>query len=510
MSERWWERMRSKLVLRMLADAGLLQVAMIGALVLRFLLVVWQSGQANLTELVGLYVQFYVIGVVPVTSICLGMSLANGLYTRGRYYQTRYKGWLIVQSVTMAILGFGFIVYFVDGALWFNRTALVLTWFFGVGLLFGARVWNGLWQEATVREPELVVRGVSRGEQSVLVVGGAGYIGSALVPQLLEAGYRTRVLDIMMFGPGPLESVANHPQLEVIEGDFRHINHVVRAIQGMDAVVHLGAIVGDPACRLDEDLTIDVNLSATRMLAELSQAHEVRRFVFASTCSVYGACQEVLDERSQTRPVGIYGHTKLASERVLRELTDSRFAPTILRFATIYGLSGRTRFDLVVNLLTAKAKIDGEITVFDGNQWRPFVHVEDAARSILTVLQGPLEVVGGEVFNVGSNAQNYTIEQIGQMVHEQVITAELKINPHKSDPRDYRVDFSKIHTALQFEPRWTVQQGIQQVLEAIASGRIHDYRDPMYSNEKFLSQEGTVHLGRDRWAREMIQALSAQ
>jgi nucleoside-diphosphate-sugar epimerase len=495
----------------MLADALLLQVAMIGALVLRFLLVVWQNraGQVELSEVVQLYVQFYLIGVIPVTAICLGMSLANGLYTRGRYYQTRYKGWLILQSVTVAILGFGFIVYFLDGAFWFNRTALVLTWVFGVGLLWGARVWNGLWQEATVHEPEVALRGVDR-ERSVLVVGGAGYIGSALVPQLLEAGYRTRVLDIMMFGPGPLESVAGHPKLEIIQGDFRHINHVVRAIQDMDAVVHLGAIVGDPACRLDENLTIDVNLSATRMLAELAKAHQVKRFVFASTCSVYGACQEVLDERSETRPVGIYGHTKLASERVLRELSDSHFAPTILRFATIYGLSGRTRFDLVVNLLTAKAKIDGEITVFDGNQWRPFVHVQDAARSIVSVLQAPSKVVSGEIFNVGSTEQNYTIEQIGELVHQQVISAELKINPQQSDPRDYRVDFTKIQTVLDFQPRWTVEQGIQQVLEAIASGRIRDYRDPMFSNEKFLSQEGTVHLERDRWAREMIETLAAQ
>ena len=312
-----------------------------------------------------------------------------------------------------------------------------------------ARVWNQLWQKTV--EPERQHSSAAAKSGRVLVIGGAGYIGSALVPKLLDAGYRVRVLDIMMYGREPLDPVRNHPQLELLEGDFRHVDNVVRAMRDVEAVVHLGAIVGDPACKLDESLTIDINLSSTRMIAQLAKSHRVERFVFASTCSVYGARPDVLDERSEARPLGIYGNTKYASEMVLQDLADASFAPTILRFATIYGLSGRTRFDLVVNLLTAKAKIDGQITVHDGDQWRPFVHVEDAASAIMAVLQAPLATVGNEVFNVGSNEQNYTIRQVGELIHQQVVSAELMISESGQDGRDYRVDFSKIRNLLSFQ-----------------------------------------------------------
>ena len=166
---------------------------------------------------------------------------------------------------------------------------------------------------------------------------------------------------------------------------------------------------------------------------------------------------------STTKPVSHYGNTKLAAERVLRGMADEQFAPTILRFATIYGLSGRTRFDLVVNLLTAKAKIDGQITVNGGNQWRPFVHVDDAALAIATALERPREIVGDEIFNVGSDAQNYTIKEVGEIVHQHVPGAELIVDANDTDRRNYKVSFAKIYNQLSFEPQWTLELGIQQV-----------------------------------------------
>ena len=313
---------------------------------------------------------------------------------------------------------------------------------------------------------------------------------------------------MMVFGRDPISAVENHPNLEIIEGDFRHVEVVVQAIKDVDAVIHLGAIVGDPACSLDESLTIDVNLSATRMIAELAKSMGVERFVFASTCSVYGACDELLDERSFVRPISLYGQTKLASEQVLYQLSGERFGPTIVRFATIYGLSGRTRFDLVVNLLTAKARIEGKITVFGGDQWRPFVHVDDAAEALAMILEAPRELVANQVFNVGSNEQNYTITEIGRMVHEHVPAAELLISEQDADKRNYRVSFDKIRNLLAFTPKWTVPQGIAQVLEAIASGEVQDYNDPRYSNVKFLTETGTANLARERWARELIKSMS--
>jgi len=281
-------------------------------------------------------------------------------------------------------------------------------------------------------------------------------------------------------------------------------------MRDIDSVVHLGAIVGDPACNLDEDLTINVNLIATQVLAQQAKLANVDRFLFASTCSVYGACDEILDECSEVLPLSLYGNTKLAAERVLWEMADGDFEPTIMRFATIYGLSGRTRFDLVVNLMTAHAKLEGQITVFGGEQWRPFVHVKDAAQAISMILDAPKNVVGKQILNVGSDEQNYTIQQIAETVHDQVVGSTLTISDEEFDARNYRVSFRKIQEMLGFEPEWTLVGGIQQVLEAIASGEVSDFRDSKYSNVRFLSEEGTSQMARDRWARELIRTLSAR
>ncbi|MDG2384220.1 MAG: NAD(P)-dependent oxidoreductase [Pirellulaceae bacterium] len=500
-------------VMRMVADVVLLQLAIILALVVRFYVVVnfEELGTTTVSELLALYQGWYVRAAAPLTILCLFVFYVTGFYTRGVTYQSRYKVLVVTQAVSVSFLVYISAVLFFnvyDGQLSFAKSAMVLAWGFSILLLAGARVWNQIWQKTANPEVRPLVKPSDTGR--VLVIGGGGYIGSALVPKLLDDGYQVRVLDIMMFGSESLSAVIGHPNLEVVRGDFRQVDNVVQALQDIDCVVHLGAIVGDPACALDESLTIDINLSATRMLAELAKAHGVRQFIFASTCSVYGASPDLLDERSEARPLGIYGNTKYASESLLMEMADSRFAPTILRFATIYGFSGRTRFDLVVNLLSAKAKIDGEITVHDGDQWRPFVHVEDAAASIVSVLNAPIATVNNEIFNVGASDQNFTIKEVGELIHERVITAKLLLSETENDRRDYRVDFSKIRNLLDFQPKWTVQDGIQQVLEAIASGQVTDYRDPQYSNVAFLSQEGTEGLERDRWARELIKDLTSQ
>jgi nucleoside-diphosphate-sugar epimerase len=266
--------------------------------------------------------------------------------------------------------------------------------------------------------------------------------------------------------------------------------------------------VGDPACALDEDLTIEVNLMATRMIAEVAKGFNVGRFIFASTCSVYGASNQVLDERSRLNPVSLYAQSKIASEKVLSGMATAKFAPTMLRFGTIYGLSGRTRFDLVVNLLTAKALVDGEITVFGGSQWRPFVHVDDAASAVFKVLEAPMSQIRNEVFNVGSNGQNFTIDQVGQLIKDVVPSAKLLNMGSDTDVRNYRVNFDKINRALGFEPQWTVEAGVSQVIQAVESGEVEDYRDAKYSNVKFLNEEGLLHLHldrpKDRWAYDLI------
>jgi nucleoside-diphosphate-sugar epimerase len=464
------------------------------------------------------------IGLTLLCLLCLGMS---GVYTRRRFYMGRYKAVAVFQAVTAAFLIYGSLGYFFRSPPQFEtssfvaeatteqreritdfpRTALAISYVLTLGFLVGARTFIRIWHFID-HHPSAGTRvDGKKTDNHVLVVGGAGYIGSALVPQLLEAGYRVRVLDAMLFGEEPLGPISKHERLEIVRGDFQRSSTLATAMKDVGTVVHLAGIVGDPACNLDERLTIQVNLSSTRTIAEMAKVVGVRRFIFASTCSVYGACDEILDERSVAKPISLYGNTKLISEKVLHELADETFCPTILRFATIYGLSGRTRFDLVVNLLSAKAKVDGQITVFNGEQWRPFVHVVDAARAIKLVVGAPLEVVNDEVFNVGSNDQNHTILEIGEFVHQKVIGAELIVDSSGSDSRNYRVDFSKIRDVLGFESQWSVDDGIQQVLDAIASGQVQDYRDAKYSNFAFLNQQGTSELSQDHWAVEMIRGL---
>src|SRR5262245_5021809 len=291
-----------------------------------------------------------------------------------------------------------------------------------------------------------------------------------------------------------------------MQADFRQVDKVVEAMRGTDAVIHLGAIVGDPACALDEELTIEVNLMATRMIAEVAKGSGVNRFVFASTCSVYGASDQILDERSALHPVSLYARSKLASEKVLTKMTNDWFTPVVLRFGTVYGLSGRTRFDLVVNLLAAKAVLEGQITLMGGAQWRPFVHVDDAALAIFKVLEAPRALVGNQIFNVGSDDQNYTIRHVGEIIHRLVPTAELINMGVDTDRRNYRVNFSKITNILGFKPQRNIEQGVQQVIDAIKEGRIKDYRDAKYSNVKFLGERGTSHLihRQNGWAYELL------
>lgn len=344
-------------------------------------------------------------------------------------------------------------------------------------------------------------------EDKVLVIGGAGYIGSALVEKLLNLGLQVSVLDAMHYGEATLSRVAEHPNLTIIREDFRHIEALTRAVSGVGSVIHLGGLVGDPACAVDTDLTVDVNVTATRVIGEIAKARGVRRFVFASSCSVYGACDAVVDEEAHFNPQSLYARSKVASEAVLEGLNDRDFAVTCLRFATIYGISGRTRFDLVVNLLCAKAIRDGAITVYGSDQWRPFVHVEDVARAVTMTLRAPVDLVAGEVFNVGSDTQNYTLGEVAELIRKQAPDAEITSDETFVDKRNYRVSFEKIRSRLGFEPAWTLERGIAQVLTLVRSNEVGHYSLPAYSNALYLKERGAKSFGSFKitgWENELM------
>lgn len=493
---------------RMAADIVMVNVAWAAALFTRFIIEIVLEGGGSARSVLLEYVDEYAATFWFLTIISLAVFYISGFYTRGRYYQGRYKALVVAQAVSLSYLLFGFIAFLSRIAGSLPRSVLFMGWLLTCALLICSRFWSMLWPRLTTNNEEAgsPIQGEKTRSRRVLVIGGAGYIGSALLPKLLEAGYRVRLFDLFLFGREPVAKVLGHPKLEIVQADFRHIDQIVHAMKEVDDVIHLGAIVGDPACSLDQDLTLEVNLIATRMIGEVAKGSGIRRFCFASTCSVYGANDDLLDERSELNPISLYARSKLASERVLMQMTDHSFCPVILRFGTVYGLSGRTRFDLVVNLLTAKAVVDGKITVFGGAQWRPFLHVDDAALALLKAVAAPMDLVHNQIFNVGADQENYRLEDAARAIQALVPKAEIVDMGPDMDFRNYRVDFSKIARLLAFAPRWRLEDGVKQVIAALESGEVRDYRHPMHSNVKFLSEEYNSRLIRreNGWASQMI------
>jgi nucleoside-diphosphate-sugar epimerase len=341
-------------------------------------------------------------------------------------------------------------------------------------------------------------RKLKRGERpvkNVLVVGGAGYIGSVMVRRLMEGGYKVRVLDSLLLGDAPIASLLHDPGFDLQKADFRHVESVVKAVQDMDAVIHLGGIVGDPACNLDSKMTLEINVAATDLLRNVSSGQGIQRFLFASSCSVYGAGDYLLDEKSVPDPISLYACTKLDSERIILQKRSPGFAPTILRLGTAFGWSYRLRLDLVVNLLTAKAACERRLLIFNRTQWRPFIHVEDIARAFMACLRAPSSRVAHEIFNVGSNDLNSTLGDLAARVKAQVPEAEIVYIDNSSDHRNYRVNFSKVSELLGFECQYSLDYGIAEIKKAVQSGLIADYRNPKYYNDRSIEQFSTQAFG---------------
>ena len=327
--------------------------------------------------------------------------------------------------------------------------------------------------------------------KKVLVIGGAGYIGSVLVRMLLKKGYHVKVMDNLLYGDEGIKDLYNTDNFEFFKGSITNISDVVEAMKDVDAVIHLAAIVGDPASKLKPKETLEINYFSAKMLGEVAKFLGISKFIFASTCSVYGFREDVCTEESELNPLSLYAETKLMSEKALLELRGNGFCPVILRFATAYGLSPRMRFDLVVNLLIAKALIEREITIFgEGKQYRPFVHIKDISRAIIKVLEAPMEKICGEVFNVGSDEQNMSIKELAERIKSKVPEAELKFIKEKEDNRSYKVSFRKIKEKLGFSAKYTIENAIEEIRKAFNGGKIKDFRDKKYSNHRSL--EDTV------------------
>ncbi|MGB9416469.1 MAG: NAD(P)-dependent oxidoreductase [Acidobacteriaceae bacterium] len=320
----------------------------------------------------------------------------------------------------------------------------------------------------------------------VMITGGAGYLGSILTALLLAEGHQVRVLDSLAHGGESLLGAWCHPGFEFVRGDIRDRAIVKAAVSGRDAVVHLAAIVGDPACARNPDLAREINLDAALQLIEESKQAGVARFVFASTCSNYGRMKDAdryVDEESELSPVSLYAETKVAVELALLKSRDNNgWSPTPLRFATIYGVSPRMRFDLTVNEFTLEMLTRKHLKVFGEQFWRPNVHVRDAARGIAMVLQSPTAKVAGRVFNVGATDQNFQKQQLVELIQPYAPDAVVEFVPKAEDPRDYRVSFSRIAGELGFETSRSVPQGIAEIARLVSERIIGEFDHSRYRN----------------------------
>ncbi|NTU67270.1 MAG: NAD-dependent epimerase/dehydratase family protein [Chlorobiaceae bacterium] len=315
-------------------------------------------------------------------------------------------------------------------------------------------------------------------KNTVLVSGGSGYIGSVLVRLLLEKGYRVRVLDNLLFGGVPIIDLLNNDAFEFMKGDIRHQEDVRRAMQDISHVVHLAAIVGDPACTREPELAREVNFGGSRLMYDIANELGVQRFVFASTCSNYGKMtdpESFVDESSPLAPVSVYAQTKvMVEDYLLSQPGTNACKPTLLRFATVYGLSSRLRFDLTVNEFSKELALGRELVVFGEQFWRPYCHVVDLCRSVLAVLDAEQEKVAFEVFNVGDSSENYQKQMIVGEILKQLPESRIRYVARNEDPRDYRVAFEKIRDRLGFGISKTVPDGIRQVVQAVRDGFIPD------------------------------------
>jgi nucleoside-diphosphate-sugar epimerase len=304
----------------------------------------------------------------------------------------------------------------------------------------------------------------------VLVTGGAGYIGSVLCRILIEKGFDVICLDRFFFGFDSIEEIRD--KIKIIKDDIRWFNPNI--LKNIDAVIDMASLSNDPSGELDPQKTLEINYEGRVRVARLSKKYGVKKYVLASSCSVYGFQEEILTEESALNPLTTYAKANVLAEKEILPLADKLFTTTVLRLATVYGYSYRMRFDLAINGMILGFYKNGKIPIMrDGKQWRPFVHVKDASNAFIRVLEAEPELVNGQIFNVGSDEQNFQIFELAKLIAESInipFNYEWYGSP---DNRNYKVSFKKIKETLNFKPQYTPREGAKEVFEALKDGRLN-------------------------------------
>jgi nucleoside-diphosphate-sugar epimerase len=325
--------------------------------------------------------------------------------------------------------------------------------------------------------------------KTILVTGGAGYVGSGLLRVLLKQGYRVVCVDNLMFGGESILSLWSEPNFSFHKLDICDYQAFDRVLESekFDAVIHLAAIVGDPACKREPELAHRIMWDASSRLVERCMALAIPRFAFASTCSNYGKMENpntFVNETSPLAPVSLYAELKVKFEKLLLEDIGKTeiFSPVCLRFSTVYGLSPRMRFDLTVNEFTKDLALNRELNIFGEQFWRPYCHVEDFANAFLAVLQAPRQKIAYRVYNVGDTGENYTKQMLVEELKKLLPNARVKYTKQHDDPRDYRVNSDRIKKELGFSITKTVPQGMREILDVVRLGVITDPDNQRYYN----------------------------
>ncbi len=328
----------------------------------------------------------------------------------------------------------------------------------------------------------------------ILITGGAGYLGSIISRKLIERGYAVCCFDRLYFGKEPIRSLLSNGKFELVKGNIIDIDCNHDLLKDIDAIVHLAGIANDPTGELQPEMTQLVNYNATVKLAELAKKEGVKRFVFASSCSVYGqSILEELDEESALNPVSKYAESKVKAETELLEMSDDKFAPVSLRQATLFGVSPRMRFDLAINLMVMHALTKKKVFVWGGGkQWRPFLHVRDSADAFVKCLEVSLEKISGQIFNVSNAGGNYQIIKLAKIVKDCLPGTSLEIIPENPDKRSYRVISEKIRGTLGWEANISAEEGIEELSKFLSGNKDRDFNKITYFNietiKRYLEQ----------------------